>query len=265
MILLIKDIIKNYGINGDIVLYRDEKHRKEGLMQYLKDNLLIEGKIIVTYSDGAFGLFLARALPDNQVITHFKYISPDYGELMKKQSNLTLIYDVKGTKDWKENYLPKYNTDEYLIINQFEEDIITEYYKNYFPTMIDVLKVYDIDAFCDCGHSCQTMAGFIRSNEENKFVDWKFILGINRREGRENLWKLNQYKGLYEESPTFDFDTLQLGKEIEEKYPYFGNVYEATRSISAAMAWLKTNPGKTVAIYVGDAYKKEGTKFGQDK
>lgn len=265
MNLLIKDITKNYGIDGNIILYRDEKHRKEGLMQYLKENLSIEGKTIVTWSDGAFGLLLARALPDNQVITYFARISPDYGELMKAQSNLTLIQNIQGLNKWKENYFQKYNTDEYLIINQYEDDIITEYYKNYFPTMVDALKIYNIDAFCDCGHSCQTMAGFICSNEENKLVDWKFILGVNRRDSRENPWKLSQYKGLYEESSTLDFDTLKLGKEIEERYPYFGNVYEATRSISAAMAWLKKNPGKTVAVYVGDAYKKEGTKFGQDK
>lgn len=265
MILSIKKIIQLYGIEGDILLYRDENHRKEGLMKYLKSKLDTQNKTIITWSDGAFGLLLARAFPENQVVTYFNHISPDYGELMKVQSNLILREGYRGLDDWENICYQKYSDkDKYIIINQYKNELITEYYSNYFPIMVNALKDCHIDAFCDCGHSCQTMAGFIKGNKENKLVDWKFVLGVNFYP-RKNLWQLTQYENEIEQALTKDFNTLIIGKEIEATYPEFGNVFEATRSITAAMAWLKAHPGKTVAVYIGDAYKKEGTKFGQDK
>ena len=264
MVISIKNIIKNYGIEGDILLYRGENHRKKGLCDYLKNNLPVSGKTIITYSDGAFGLFLARALPDNQVITHYRHISPDYGELMEVQPNLTLVGEMDGLSGWKEYCKQNYIGDNYLFINQFEDSIVTDYYNGYFSTVVDALKSYPVDAFCDCGHSCQTLAGFISRNRVDNLVDWFFILGVNLYP-RTNLWFLDKHLGYFVQYTTKDFDTLTIGKRIEAAFPAFGNVYEATRSITAAMSFLKDNPGKTVAVYVGDSREKEGTKFGQDK
>ena len=265
MILSIQKILKLYGIEGDILLYRDENHRKEGLMKYLKSKLDIQDKTIVTWSVGAFGLLLARAFPENQVITYFNHISPDHDELMKAQPNLILKGGYKGLNEWENICDQKYSDkDKYIIINQYKNKLITEYYSNYFPIMVNALKDCHIDAFCDCGHSCQTMTGFIAKNKKENLVNWEFVLGVNHYP-RTNLWRLAEYEGSFIQYITRDFNTLIIGKEIEATYPEFGNVFEATRSITAAMSYLRDNPGKTVAVYIGDAYKKEGTKFGQDK
>lgn len=264
MILSIKKIIQLYGIEGDILLYRDENHRKQGLCDYLKSNLPIENKTVITYSDGALALFLARALPENKVITHYGRISPDYGELMVAQPNLVLNNNFYNLDEWKSYCKEHYVGDDYIIINQYEDSLLTEYYKGYFPKVVEAFKDYKVDAFCDCGHSCQTMAGFISKNKENKLVDWQFILGVNLLP-RRKLWKLTDLQNDFVQYITRDYNTLIVGKEIEATYPEFGNVFEATRSITAAMSYLREHPGQTVAIYIGDAFEKEGTKFGQDK
>lgn len=257
MIQSINNIIKNYDIEGEILLYRDENHRKKGMLQFLKDNFNIgKDQVICTYSDGAFGLWTARIFNDNQVITCFPILSPDYGELMEATKNLILISGIKNLSNWKEYYEGK----GYFIINQFEDNLVKDYYKNYFLTVVNAVKDYHIDAFCDCGHSCATIAGFIEAD----LVDWQFILGVNTLGKREKVHHLMPLKDKVIQYTTKKFDTLKLGKEIEAAYPEFGNVYEATRSISAAMSYLKDNPGKTVLIYVGDSFEKEGTKFGQD-
>lgn len=67
MVQSIKSILQEYGIDGDIILYRDSDHKKKGLCEYLANNIDTEGKEIVTFSDGAFGLYLSRALPNNTV------------------------------------------------------------------------------------------------------------------------------------------------------------------------------------------------------
>lgn len=67
MIQSIKTLLQEYGIDGDIILYRDEDHKKKGLCEYLINNIDTDGKEVVTFSDGAFGLYLSRALPNNTV------------------------------------------------------------------------------------------------------------------------------------------------------------------------------------------------------
>ena len=57
------------------------------------------------------------------------------------------------------------------------------------------------------------------------------------------------------------FKTFKLCQEIESLHPEFGNIYEATRSISGAMTWLQNNPNKTVLVYVGDEFNRITDKF----
>lgn len=67
MIQSIQPILSQYNVTGDIILYRDSDHKKKGLCEYLANNIDTEGKEIVTFSDGAFALYLSRALPNNTV------------------------------------------------------------------------------------------------------------------------------------------------------------------------------------------------------
>ncbi len=254
MIESIRNIISEYGIDGDILLYRDENHRKKELCEYLVSKIDVHNKEVYTYSDGAFALYLARALPNNKVNTYCGIISHDYGEIMAKTLNLTVNLNVS---------YPNFEKMEFngVKIDQFNSKLVFEYYKSYFHKMVDEFKRFNVNAFCDCGHSCATLAGFVASNLENQFVDWKFILGCVIKTPRTFIYHLEPYRNEIFQYLTTKFNTYEIGDKIEEKYPEFGNVFEATRSISAAMAYLQENQGETVAIYVGDSFEKEGSRF----
>lgn len=255
MVISIKKYLQQQGIQGDILLYRDNAHRKENMCKYLVDKLNIEeSDIVYIYSDGAFALYLARALPNNVIHTYCRVLSHDYGELLDKQKNLIIHYPF---------YYSEFVDMEVdgIKLNQFNEDIILEYYTKYFSKLYEEVKDYKIDAFCDCGHSCATIAGFYNAAKNNFDLDWQFILGIYNDDKRSNYYHLNAYKDYVKMYNTEKFNSFDIGDTLEEEYPEFGNLYEATRSISAAMSYLKSCPEKTVLIYVGDSYEKEGTKF----
>ena len=272
MVQSIKSVISRYGIQGDILLYRDTFHRKKEMLEYVVDGLDTEGKEVCTISDGAFGLFLARALPNNVVHTCYNIISPDYGEVMEQQSNLVLhsgLYrnGYNASNDYNE-FVKRH--PEYVYINQFEDSAVKDYYKNYFPKLVWAVNEYKVDAFCDYSHSGATLAGFMENNEESLLTNWKFILGsvdmkfaiyADKPFEFEPRNYLSKFKDKLDIVSCNYYNTYDLGIEIETEYPEFGNVYEATRSISAAMKWLESNPNKTVLVYVGDSFIKEGTKF----
>lgn len=254
MIKSIKDVINEYGISGDILLYRDADHRKKKMCEYLVSNIDIGDKEVHTYSDGAFALYLARALPNNLVNTYCGVISHDYGEIMEATENLKINLNTS---------YPDFDKTKFdgIKIDQYSSKLVFEYYKSYFQKMVDEVKDYKINAFCDCGHSCATLAGFVASNLENKLVDWNFILGCVLKVPRTYIYHLESYRDKIISYLTTKFDTYEIGDKIEEKHPDFGNVFEATRSISAAMAYLQEHPNETVAVYVGDSFIKEGSRF----
>lgn len=172
-----------------------------------------------------------------KLVLNYHYSYPEFLEIIKKLENNSLVID------------------------QYKNQIIKDYYKYHFIDLVNETKDLKINAFCDCGHSCATLAGFIASNPENKLVNWKFILGCVLKVPRSFIYHLEPYKDKIIQYTTTKFDTYEIGDKIEERYPEFGNVFEATRSISAAMAYLVDNPGETVLVYVGDSFEKEGTKF----
>ena len=260
MIQSIKSILQEYGIDGDIILYRDYDHKKKGLCEYLANNIDTEGKEIVTFSDGAFALYLSRSLPYNTVHTCYRIISPDYGELLEQQLNLVLHPNMTRPKEYVQ-FIEEH--PEYVEINQYTNPLCKQYYKEHFQDILQELGDTHIDAFVEYGHSCATLAGFADSN----LVDWDFVyatvdIGVDL--WGDNPRYRNQAKGMDDKlSAVFcvQLNTLELGRLIESTYPEFGNVYEATRSIAGAINYLQKNPGKTVLVYVGDNPVKEGTKF----
>lgn len=260
MIQSIQSLLSQYGVTGDILLYSDTYHKKQGLCEYLATQYDTTGKEIVTFSDGAFGLYLARALPNNTVHTCYRIISPDYGELMEAQSNLVLHPNMTRPVEYAE-FIAQH--PEYLEINQYTDPLCKEYYKLHFSSILSELGDTHVDAFVDYGHSCATLAGFASS----ELVDWDFVYAttdIGVELWGDNPRYRNQAKDLSDKlSAVFcvQLNTLELGRLIESTYPEFGNVYEATRSIAGAINYLHKNPGKTVLVYVGDNPVKEGTKF----
>jgi len=255
MILSLKDfLLTNYNINGDIILYRDEDHRKKKMCEYLAQVKGIpEGQDIHIYSDGAYALYMAKAFPNNKIISHYSVISPDYGDAMVQQQNLEL---VSGYSRYAWNKLVDDNLDWY-VVDQHTDTDITEYYKGYFSTIVEAVKDYHIDAFCEYSHTGQTLKGFI----ESELVDWKFILGQIQLFNNNVRYLLKPYTEKLKKVNVTSFKTYELYQKIEIEFPWFGNIYEATRSISGAMKWLETNPGKSVLIYVGDEFKKLTSKF----
>lgn len=260
MIQSIKNIVTALGYNGDIILYRDSFHKKKGLCEYLAKNVQ-PTDIIVTYSDGAFALYLARALPNNTIHTCYNGISPDYGELLEKQTNLVLHPNYRRAVNYK-NFLQEH--PEYVEINQYTDEKCVEYYAQHFAEIYEQeLKNLHIDAFAEYGHSGATLAGVIKAN----IVDWDFIMATldfnTLTSGKINY--RNHMNSVKDKITHVEFctkiNTFLMGQEIERVYPEFGNVYEATRSIAAAFSYLEKNPGKTVLVYVGDSIEKEGTKF----
>ena len=260
MIQSIQPILSQYNVTGDIILYRDSDHKKKGLCEYLANNIDTEGKEIVTFSDGAFALYLSRSLPYNTVHTCYRIISPDYGELLEQQLNLVLHPNMTRPKEYVQ-FIEEH--PEYVEINQYTNPLCKQYYKEHFQNILQELGDTHIDAFIEYGHSCATLAGFADSN----LVDWDFVyatvdIGVDL--WRDNPRYRNQAKGMDDKlSAVFcvQLNTLELGRLIESTYPEFGNVYEATRSIAGAINYLQKNPGKTVLVYVGDNPVKEGTKF----
>ena len=249
MYISIKDYIESKGISGDVILYRDRWHKKRGLCQYLAQNISTN-KTICVYSGGAFGLYMAKAFANNKVVVCGNVIADEYKQQILQLPNAIVI-------EGKTNLASKQYADQmgYLFVDQFDNPLIKQYYKNHFLNLIAEVQAKHVNAFCDCGHSCATLAGAIASG-----VDVCFVLGINRIEGtRQRLYYLTDYKDRFVQQTTRDFDTTVLQKEIEALYSSFGNVFEATRSISASMSWLKQNPGKTVLVYVGDS-----PVFGED-
>lgn len=259
MILSIKSVLKKYGIDGDIILYREE-HRKKGLCEYLASKLKDEigSKTVCTTSDGAFGLYMARALPLNKVVTCCYILSHDYGDVMLKTNNLEVVEGmfVMSNKDRIEKFAKEH---DYYLINQFNNPLILEYYYNYFDKLVEQTKKYKINCFCDCSHTGATISGFKKRDLELK-TGWKFIVGVNREVGQfANYSKL--YEEYFEQETATNYNTGKLGEELEKLYPEFGNVYEATRSISSAMSYLVKHPRKTILIWVGEAFEKESDKF----
>lgn len=260
MIQSIQPILSQYNVTGDIILYRDSDHKKKGLCEYLANNIDTEGKEIVTFSDGAFALYLSRTLPYNTVHTCYRIISPDYGELLEQQLNLVLHPNMTRPKEYVQ-FIEEH--PEYVEINQYTNPLCKQYYKEHFQNILQELGDTHIDAFIEYGHSCATLAGFADSN----LVDWDFVyatvdIGVDL--WGDNPRYRNQAKGMDDKlSAVFcvQLNTLELGRLIESTYPEFGNVYEATRSIAGAINYLQKNPGKTVLVYVGDNPVKEGTKF----
>ena len=248
MNISIKDYLANKGIQGNIILYRDKWHKKKALCEYLAQNIETSKKICVM-SSGAFGLYMAKLFPNNKVVICCNNLSAEYAKQIELLGNV----EVARTKDMMASAKDYAERNGYLYVDQFGNSLVKTYYKQHFPKILSEVGL--VDAFVDCGHSCATMAGAIESGEHLQFV-----LGVNNPEGeRPNVWHLSSFKGKFEQETTRNFDTAQIRQEIESMYPSFGNIFEATRSISAAMSWLQKNPNKTVLVYVGDS-----PVFGED-
>lgn len=248
MNISIRDYLSTKGINGNIILYRDKCHKKKAMCEFLAQNIETSKKICV-YSSGAFGLYVAKAFPTNQVVICCHQVSSEYQHQIDKLPNAEIVY-TKSIKSSVKDYAEQKG---YFYVNQFGENLIKEFYKNHFAEIL--AEVGTVDAFVDCGHSCATLAGAIESG-----ANLQFVLGINRVDGeRQNVHYLKDHKGKFTQETTLNFDTAVLQTEVEATYPSFGNSFEATRSISAAMSWLQKNPNKTVLVYVGDS-----PIFGQD-
>ena len=238
----IKDYLLKIEIDGNIILYRDKQHKKKAMCEYLAQNIKTD-KLICVQSGGAFGLYIAKAFPNNKIII-FGRPTIDYLQQINALDNAII-----SSTDISE--LAK--SENCYFVNQYDESLIEEYSKNHFSDIIK--EVGNIDAFCDCSHSCATMAGAIASG-----MDCEFIMGVVGKAGqRTNFHYLNDRQDKFIQETTKNFDTKQIQADIEAMYPDFGNIFEATRSISAAMSWLQKNPGKTVLVYVGDS-----PVFGED-
>lgn len=256
MIQNIKDYLTTKGIDGNIILYRDKQHKKKALCEYLAQNLSTD-KNISTTSGGAFGLYLAKAFPKKKIII-FGAPTPEYRKQIDKISRVTVISNVREKSPESTNAKDYSDNNGYYYINQYDEPLIKEYYKQHFTDIVAELGDVHIDAFCDCGHSCATMAGAMENELTSSLA---FVLGVVVKSGhREYVHYLKGQEYRFVQESTRNFDTKELQEEIEKAYPKFGNIFEATRSISAAMSWLQKNPGKTVLVYVGDS-----PVFGEDE
>lgn len=252
MFISIKSVVQSYGIDGDIILYRDKEHKKAAMCRYLATEIETDRPICVC-TGGAFGLYISRAFHNNRVIS-CGFITDEYLKQIRKLGNAETSQEflslreesvkvlTPAVKKWAES-------KNYYFIDQFSNELIPKYYKEHFADIAKELHDISIDAFCDCGHSCATMAGYLDSG-----LSWKAILGVNTPTGERACWNhlLNRRREFITVT-TLDFDTKEIQAKIESKCASFGNIFEATRSISAAMKWLQDNPGKTVLVYVGDS------------
>ena len=236
--------------DGKIVLYRDSRHKKAAMCEYLAEQMVVQNsETLCLYSTGAFGLYMAKAFPNNKVIICGHSVTAEYKAQIQALPNAEIVCGV-NTNAEAQKYAAEHG---YRFINQFGEPLIVEYYKAHFADILAELGDTHIDAFCDCGHSCATMSAALARGDFDAY-----ILGVNTPGDRANLHYLAGKSGFVQEK-TFNHDTAILQAEIETAYPAFGNVFEATRSISAAMSWLDKNSGKTVLVYVGDS-----PEFGKD-
>lgn len=235
--------------NNKIVLYRDSRHKKAAMCEYIAKHLNVNDDVICVYSTGAFGLYMAKAFPNNKVVICGRIVTEEYKTQIRALPNTEIVCGI-NTNAEAQSYAEAHG---YYYINQFDEPLIKEYYKTHFADILSELGDIHIDAFCDCGHSCATIAAAVERGDFSAY-----ILGVNTLNDRSNIHYLSDKNGFVQEK-TFNYDTAALRDNIESTYPSFGNVFEATRSISAAMSWLEKNPNKTVLVYVGDS-----PVFGQD-
>lgn len=249
MIQNIREFLTTKGIDGNIILYRDRTHKKKALCEYVAQNIVTD-KTISTSSGGAFGLYMAKAFPKKKTVI-FGIPTPEYRQQIDRLSNASIVSSVRETSPTSTNAKDYSEKNGYYFIDQYREPLIKEYYRKHFIDIVTELGDIHVDAFCDCGHSCATMAGAIENELTKK---WIFVLGVVVKSGhREYVHHLTGMENRFVQETTRNFDTKELQMEIEKAYPNFGNVFEATRSISAAMSWLKKNPNKTVLVYVGDS------------
>ena len=249
MVQNIKDFLATKGIDGEIILYRDKQHKKKALCEYLEKNIGTD-KDVSTISGGAFGLYLAKAFPKKKAVI-IGIPTPEYRAQIDRLSHAVVVSNIRETSPVSTNAKDYSDKKGYYFVDQYKEPLIKEYYKKHFTDIVTELGDIHVDAFCDCGHSCATMAGAI---ENELTAKWSFILGVVVKSGRrEHVHHLTGKENMFVQETTRNFDTKQLQVEIEKAYPKFGNVFEATRSISAAMSWLQKNPKKTVLVYVGDS------------
>ena len=236
--------------DGKIVLYRDSRHKKAAMCEYLAEQMVVQNsETLCLYSTGAFGLYMAKAFPNNKVVICGHSVTAEYKAQIQALPNAEIVCGV-NTNAEAQIYAAEHG---YKFVNQFGEPLIVEYYKAHFADILAELGDTHIDAFCDCGHSCATMAAALERGDFDAYV-----LGVNTPGDRANLHYLAGKSGFVQEK-TFNHDTKALRAEIENEYQVFGNIFEATRSISAAISWLDKNPGKTVLVYVGDS-----PDFGKD-
>lgn len=253
MIYNIKEYLQTKSIEGNIILYRDKAHKKKALCEYLAENITTD-KPICFYSSGAFGLYMAKAFPNNQIVILGKPTT-EYQQQIDKLPNVTINTSTRETSPISTNRKDFAEANGFYFVDHFGEPLIENYYKNHFANILEEAKGFQIDTFCDCGHSCATLSGAIASG-----TDLDFVLGVVGEAGsRIGLYYLDDKQDKFTQETTKNFDTKQIQTDIESMYPDFGNIYEATRSISAAMSWLQKNPGKTVLVYVGDS-----PVFGED-
>lgn len=253
MILELKDFLKkHYNIDGNIVLYRDPYHKKKGLCTYLAQQLKDEigDKEIVTNSVGAFAIYLAKAFPNNHVYTLCHAISLDHADLVNSIPNLSVIIVNKFSHKMKV-------ADNQYFLAQMQEPLIVEYYSKHWEEIFDTLKKNNIqiDAVVDHGHSCGTLAGACKTIQELnlpiKPVLGTFHYSLGRSHIQPYITDILQY-------PTGNFDSFEVERKLTTDFPDFGNIFESSWSITAAMGYLQDNPGATVVVYVGDAIVRGG-------
>lgn len=236
-------LLEEKEIKGEILLYRDDEHKKLKLCEHLvsvyQNEIEKKGHIVV-YSGGAFGLYMAKAMPNNCQITICGSPTQEYLKQIEKIPNTNVEYGtvIKQAELFAE-------TLNALYINQFGDTETVRYYKKHFEEINKEINLSSY-VFVDCGHSCATMAGA----EESKLFK-KCVLTVTGPMVRRNChFCMNKN---IEQTTCYGYDTLTLQKEIETRYPDFGNVFEATRSIAGAINYLDKNPNEKIFIYVGDS------------
>ena len=244
MIQTIPNTLAYFNISGSLILYRDNTHKKVGLANYLRQQLSIDKQVILTRSGGAFAMCLALAYPEKKVVDVYK-ISDTYRNLLSGLGN----YQNIGDQYQKYNAPINETSSKYIFLNQHLLDVAPSYYKQHFTNVIaPTITNHQIDCFVDCSHSGATLAGIYQIKKDQ----WSFILGVIQSEEQIPTTKRHLLQHVqYQAITTTHFNTVL----IEEKCLLLdgvSDIFEATRSISAAFRWLQLNPGKTVLVYVGD-------------
>ena len=231
----INEVTKDYGVTGSIILYRDSDHKKVGLCNYLHTKLQDEigASPILVCSSGAYAVYMGKAFPNNQILVN-GILSPEYKAIADTMPNIKAI----GAES------------KAYLLSQFKSPLFTEYYALHLDDiLLDLGAVAnEVSAFCDFSHSGATLAGFIQSGKTN----WEFLSG-QFGDNPKPLTHLTKQAGKFGIAKIHQIDTVALQAKIETAYPAFGNVFEATRSIAAAISWMRDNPDQTVLCYVGDS------------